>query len=251
MKIQTFFIQDLSPKEAEHLLSSLYVMAVRNLKTITPEYLKKRMKNYEIITLVYEKKSDELLAFSFSHIYFLSCFIFQIPVFHIGLTLVSKSFRGRHISALLFLSVYDFLTKKNVVKKTVYLTGALLTAKCSTPVSFLKIKKSSSHTNWPRIRSHNKLSRLSCSWMSRAFSRHLSRLLSGTETDDFILRDVNKESGFQLAQEEYLFHSKKDRVIVQFFKNNIMFNNELITAVWFHPLVVFFKRKTLSRLVDQ
>ena len=250
MKIQTFFIKDLSPQEVEQLLSSLHTLAVRNLKTVTLEYLKKRMKNYDIITLVYGKTSNELLGFSFSHIYFLPFLVFQIPVFHIGLTLVSQSFRKRHISAVLFLSVYDFLIKKNIVKKTVYLTGALLTAKCSTPVSFLKIKKSSSHTNWPRIRSPHKLSRLSYFWMSKAFSRHLSRLLSGTETDDFILRDVNKESGFQLAQEEYLFHSKKDRVIVQFFKNNIMPNNELITAVWFHPLVVFFKRQTLSRLVD-
>ena len=245
MKTETFLIKNFSSEEKNQLLSILLNMAQKNLKSITQEYLEKRTNNYRIITLVYKQNSDELLAFAFSHTYFLSCFIVSIPVFHVGLTVVSKSFRGRHISSLIFLSMYDFVIKKNIIKKTLYFTGALFTAKCSTPVSFLKIKKSSSNMNWPRIHSENKLSNISYSWISKILSKKLSPLLSNQKTDDFILKNVNTENSFQLSKEEYSFRSKKDKIVVQFFRKNIIPNNELITIVWFHPFVIYFKRKTL------
>ena len=250
MKVKTIALKSLSPAERQSLFSELHSMAAKNVKEITEEYLTVRINRYPYITLVRKGGADNALtAFCFSKIYFLPILFFDIPVFHLGLTVVAQHQRGKKISSTAFYSVYDFAVKNRLVKAfSLFFTGALLSAKCSSPVSFLKIKSSAFHLNWPRVKNENSLSWLSRSHLSGNLSLKLSRLLANQISKDFILRQVNKKSGFQLAEENYSFSSKKSNAVVQFFKKNIIPHNELITVVWFHPLMAVFKRKSLSKI---
>ena len=250
MNVKTIYLKNLSPADKQSLFLDLHSMAKQNVKEITKEYLQFRLNRYPFITLAWAGgEPNTLLAFCFSKIYFMPFLFFNIPVFHLGLTVVAKNQRGKKISSSAFYSLYDFAKKNHFVKKTgIFFTGALLSAKCSSPVSFLKIKSSAFHLNWPRVKNENSLSWFSRSFLSRRLSLKLSWLLADQASQDFILKQVNKKSGFQLEEENYSFSSKKSNVIVRFFKKNIMPHNELITVVWFHPLMAVFKRKSLSKI---
>lgn len=246
--VKSLVIQELSEEGKGKIISSIYQLAKSNLKNITLEYLNKRMREYQIVTLIQlkrEEKENKLLGFSFSQIYFLSCFFsfFKITLFHCGFTLIAKDFRGRKISIAICFSLYRLVLKKRMMNRLlVFLAGILFTAKCSTPVSFLKIKRFTFHLNWPRIKNKNNLSWLSQTKPSAALSRALSRLLAGRESNDFILIGINQGDDYQLEEEKYFFTSKEDQDAVCFFKRHIMPHNELITIAWLHPVFLWFHR---------
>ena len=246
LKIQTLLINCLSVQQQDQLLTDLYNLSKKNLQHITQEYLKQRLNKYSTITLVHSKESSALLAFCFSQVYPLRILkMITLPVLHVGLTVVSKSFQGRKVLVLIFCSLYQFLIQNKRIKKSIYWTGACLSAKCSTPVSFLKIKKSAFHLNWPGISGEDRLSWFSRSPIPRMFSRKLSQLLSKQTSHDFILRDINKKTEFQLIEEEYVFQSQKEKMIVRFFQKHIMPFHELMIVVWFHPVFVWILSKKL------
>ena len=209
------------------------------------------MEGYKIITFIYQGTDDdpyqEILGFSFSSIYFLSGFFMKIPVFHCGLTLLAENFRGRGLSLAFSASLYNLIVSHRMIGRLrIFLTGILFTAKCSSPVSFLKIRRFSFQLSWPRIKDKDSLSFLSRTKPSQALSRALSRKLAGPDrsSDDFILRGINAEDFFQLDEEPFSFKKKQDREAVRFFKRHIMPWNELITIAWFHPLILHLHKKS-------
>lgn len=246
--VKSIIIKELSEKEKEKILFSIYQLAKKDLKNITLDYLNKRMREYQIITLIQmPEEENKLLGFSFSHIYFLGFSYFKITLFHCGFTLIAKNFRGRKVSVNICFSLYKLVLKKKMMNKFfMFVFGILFTAKCSAPVSFLKIKKFTFHLNWPRIKNKNSLSWLSRTKPSAALSRALSRLLAGKESGDFILREINSGEDYQLEKEEYFFTSKKDQDTVQFFKQHIMPHHELITIAWIHPIFLWFHRRNYA-----
>lgn len=244
--VKSLIIKEISEEKKEKILFSMYQLAKNDLKNITLDYLNKRMREYQIITLIQTKEDEEkLLGFSFSHIYFLPFIFsyFKITLFHCGFTLITKKFRGQKISVAICFSLYKLVLKKKMMNRfLIFLFGILFTAKCSTPVSFLKIKKFTFHLNWPRIRNKNSLSWLSQTKLSAALSRTLSRLLANKESNDFILREVNRGEDYRLEEEKYFFTSKKDQDTVYFFKQYIMPHHELVTIAWIHPVFLWFHR---------
>lgn len=248
--VKSIIIKELSEKEKQKILFSIYQLAKRDLKNITLSYLSKRMREYQIITLVQmPEEENRLLGFSFSHIYFfrLGLSYFKSALFHCGFTLIAKEFRGRKVSVNICFSLYKLVLKKKMINKLLmFLFGILFTAKCSAPVSFLKIKKFTFHLNWPRIKNKNSLSWLSQTKPSAALSRALSRLLAGKESDDFILRGINQGEDYQLEEEKYFFASKKDQDTVYFFKQHIMPHHELITVAWIHPVFLWLHRRNYA-----
>lgn len=250
VKVKSLVIKELSEAEKNKILFSIYQLARSNLKTISFDYLNKRMCEYQIVTLIQKKEKEEkeekaLLGFSFSQIYFPYFFFsfLRVTLFHCGLTLISKDFRGRKISIAVCFSLYRLVLKKKMMNKfLVFLFGILFTAKCSTPVSFLKIKHFTFFLNWPKIRDKNSLSWLSKTGPSIALSRTLSQLLAGSSSDDFILRGINQGEDYQLMEEKYSFTTTQDMETVRFFKKHIMPHNELITMAWLHPVFLWFHR---------
>ena len=243
--VRSLMISSVSEEEKRKLIFSLYRLAQKNLKKITLDYLKERADSYQIITLVEEGgHGGVLLGFSFSKMRHIPFFFFKIPVFHCGLTVLSREYRGRRISIEICASLYRIVLKKKMVRRSVTLfVGILFTAKCSTPVSFLKIKRFTSHISQPEIKDEDSLSPLSRTKPLRALSRSLSRLLARQSSEDFILRGINKNGDYLPDEEEYVFSSKKDQITVRFFEKHILPHNELITVSWFHPVFLWIHRK--------
>lgn len=242
LSVKSRILSEFSKEEKKEILSSLYFIARDNLGNITLEYLEKRMKSYKIITLIQNQEEKELIGFSFSQIYFLS--FLKIPIFHCGLTLLSRDFRGQGISIILCASLYKLLLEKKMVSQfLLFFVGILFTAKCSSPVSFLKIKNFTRYFSWPQIKDENHLSWFSRTKPSVFLSQFLSYRLSEQKVDDFILREVNSGEDYQPDKEEYSFKSKKDQLVVRFFKKHIMPHNELITIAWFHPVFLWLHRR--------
>ena len=243
-------IKELSETEREQLLSVLHSFATKNVKSISRDYLGRRMEGYKIITLIYQGTEDnpyqEILGFSFSSIHFLSGFFLKIPVFHCGLTLLAKDFRGRGLSLAVSASLYKLIIQQKMIGRLrIFLTGILFTAKCSSPVSFLKIRRFAFRLSWPKIKDRDNLSFFSQTKPSQALSRALSCRLAGPahSSGDFILREINTEDVFQLDKEPFSFETKQDKEAVQFFKRHIMPRNELITIAWFHPLILRLQKR--------
>ena len=243
LSVKSLILSELSLKEKKKMLSSLYFMARNNLETITPEYLEKRMENYRILTLIQKKGEEKTVrGFSFSQIYFFS--VLKIPVFHCGFTLLSRDFRGKSLSLVICASLHRLLLNKRMVNRFLFFfSGILFTAKCSSPVSFLKIKHFTRYLSWPQIKDEDRLSLLSRSKPSVALSRFLSCLLARKKVDDFILRDVNSGDDYQPDKEGYSFTSRRDQTVVRFFEKHIIPHNELITIAWFHPLFLWLHRR--------
>ncbi len=242
--IQSCMIQDLSESQRERLVLSFCALARGSLKAIAGEYIYRRMSKYKILTLIRRGAGGELAGFSFSDVYFARFLGAPFPVFHCGLILLARDFRGRGLSTEVCASLYKLVTERKMIKRPfMLLFGLLFTAKCSSPVSFLKIRKLSRGFSWPKIKDGRGLSRLSRSGWSRALSRFLSRRMGGPVSEDFILRGVNKESGFQLDEEDYVFHSKKEKAAVDFFRSRILPESELITVAWFHPLWLWLREQ--------
>ena len=249
-EIRSCLIKDLSEKDRDRLLIVLHSFSEKNVKSISRDYLARRMKGYKIITLIYqgtdENPYEEILGFAFSSIYFLSGLFLKIPVFHCGLTLLAKNFRGRGLSLAVCASLYKLIVQQRMIGSLrILLTGILFTAKCSSPVSFLKIRRVAYQLSWPKIKDEDSLSFLSRTKLSRALSRALSCKLAGPDrsSDDFILRGINAQDFFQLEAESFSFEKKQDKEAVRFFKRHIMPWNELITIAWFHPLVLCLQRR--------
>ena len=242
LSVKSRILSELPGEEKKELLSSLYLIARDNLGNITLEYLEKRMESYKIITLIQNREEKELKGFSFSQIYFFS--FLKIPIFHCGLTLLSRDFRGRGVSVILCASLYKLLLEKKMVSRfLLFFAGILFTAKCSSPVSFLKIKNFTRYFSWPQIKDENRLSWFSRTKPSVFLSQFLSYRLSKQKVDDFILREINSGEDYQPDEEEYSFKSRKDQMVVRFFKKNIMPHNELITIAWFHPVFLWLHRR--------
>ena len=242
LSVKSRILSELSEEEKKEILSSLYFIARENLGNITLEYLEKRMESYKIITLIQSQEEKELMGFSFSQIYFLS--FLKIPIFHCGFTLLSRSFRGKGISIILCASLYNLLLEKKMVSRfLLFFAGILFTAKCSSPVSFLKIKNFTRYFSWPQIKDEDRLSWFSRTKPSVFLSRFLSYRLSEQKVDDFILREINSGEDYQPDEEEYSFKSKEDQKVVRFFETHIMPHNELITIAWFHPVFLWFHRR--------
>ena len=243
--VRSFSLSTAGEEEKKELVLSLYRFAQKNLKKITLDYLKERADSYQIITLI-EKggQGGRLLGFSFSKMRRTPFLFFKIPVFHCGLTVLSREYRGRSISIEIGADLYRTVLKKKMVSRPVMLfAGILFTAKCSTPVSFLKIKRFTSYISQPEIKDESNLSFLSRTKPLKALSRSLSRTLAGQNSEDFILRDINKNGDYLPDEEEYVFSSKKDQNTVRFFEKHILPHNELITVSWFHPVFLWIHRK--------
>ena len=242
LSVKSRILSELSEEEKKEVLSSLYSLARGNLGNITLEYLEKRLKNYKIITLIYSQEGKELMGFSFSQIYFFS--FLKIPVFHCGFTLLSRSFRGRGISIILCASLHKLLLEKKMMNRFLFFfSGILFTAKCSSPVSFLRIKHFTRYFSWPQIKDENCLSWFSRTKPSVFLSRFLSYRLSEQKIDDFILRGVNSGEDYQPDKEKYSFTSKRDQAVVRFFEKHIIPHNELIIIAWFHPIFLWLHRR--------
>lgn len=252
IRVSSRLIKEISPQERERLLSVLHSFAKRHVKSVNREYLNRRLQDYKIITLIQQgiqrggtqmlNDSSDLLGFSFSSIYFLSGFFLKIPVFHCGLTLLHKNFRRRGLSLAVSASLYELIIQKKMISRLrLFFAGVLFTAKCSSPVSFLKIRRFAFRLSWPKIKDRDNLSFLSRTKPSQTLSRALSERLAGEENSsrDFILRGINTEEDvFQLNEEIYSFKTEREREAVRFFKKHIMPQNELITIAWFHPLIL-------------
>ena len=266
--VQSFLIEELSAGQKESLVRSFFALARLSLKGMTEAYIRERMLKYKIITLIQEDLKARaaagseaaaaagaaggagieagLAGFSFSNVYFFRFLYFmRLPVFHCGLIVLRRDWRGRGFSAAVPASLYQLVLEKKMLSRFLMIFfGLLFTAKCSSPVSFLKIRKFARGFSWPKIKDEDSLSWLSRAGWSKALSRFLSARLSGQISGDFILRGVNKNSGYQPDEEEYAFHSEKDKAAAGFFKKRIMPESELITAAWFHPLWLYFQRKS-------
>lgn len=243
---ENVLLSGLSQKQQAVILASLYRFSIKNLKGVSYQYLDQRMRNYKILTLI--KTRGLLAGFSFSQIYFFS--FLKIPVFHCGTTVVSKEWRGQGVSGLVVRSLYRFVIKAGLINRWgMFFFGVCLTAKCSSPVSFLKLRKLTGFLICPQIGSEEGLSWLSRTRLSQALSGFLSHKLTKGQgrCRDFILRGVNREEGFWLDEEKYLFQSPKDQVTVRFFKKHILPHNELLVLTWFHPLFLWWPGKTPFR----
>ena len=249
--IKSCVIDELSASQRESLISALCELAKNSLKGMKREYISERMLKYKILTLIQNQKKSggvgEIVGFSFSDIYFFRFLLISFPVFHCGLAVVGRDFRGRGASVAVVASLYKLLLKKKMLSRfLMILFGLLFTAKCSNPVSFLKIRSFSRRLSWPKIKDEDSLSRLSRAKWSKALSRFLSRRLADQNSEDFILRGVNRESGYRPDKEEYNFHSKTEKTAVSFFRKHIMPDSELITVAWFHPLWLWLQNQNYS-----
>ena len=236
---ENILLSGLSEKQQQALLSSLYRFSKKNLKDVSFQYLDQRMRNYKILTLLGHQ--GHLTGFSFSQIYFFS--FLRIPVFHCGATVVSKQWRGRGAAGVVIHSLYRFVVKTGLINRwRMLFFGVGLTAKCSSPVSFLKLRKLTGFMICPQVNKEGGLSWLSRTRLSRALSCFFSHKLTKGQRvcRDFILRGVNQEGGFQLDEEKYLFPHLKDQVTVCFFKKHIFPYNELLVLAWFHPLFLYW-----------
>lgn len=243
--IKSILIKDITEEGKLALLDSLYKMSQNNLQSIGKDYLKKRFDTYQIITFLTEAKSNQVIAFSFSKFYLLS--YFKTPIFHFGLTVIDKRYRGKKISILISKSVYKLLLEKKIINKLiVWLFGLCFIAKSSSPVPFLKIKKSTFSLHWPRVKNERELSYLSRTRLSQYFSRFLSQLTGENITNDYILKDTNGRSVFLIHQENYNFTLAKDQTIVRFFKNHIIPNHSLLSIAWVHPIALYFQKSYKS-----
>ena len=240
---ENILLSPLSESRRKMILSSLYRFSLNNLKEVSYQYLDQRMRNYKILTLI--KTREGLAGFSFSQIYFFS--VLRIPVFHCGTTVVSKKWRGQGSAGLVIHSLYRFVIKTGLISRwSLFLFGVGLSAKCSSPVSFLKLKKLAGFMICPHIASEEALSWLSRTWISRVLSKVLSHKLTKGQNlcRDFILRGINQE--FQLEGEKYLFQNPQEQVTVRFFKKHILPHNELLALTWFHPLFLWWPGREAS-----
>ncbi len=237
MEFKSLMIDELSDRDKGYFFNAFYNLSKRNLQTITKEYLDHRFKKYKIIGFFFNKENNEIMAFSFFTYYTASYKFLKIPIFHYGLTVVDESIRGQAVLTSLSKSIYHFLKDRKIINPiSVWVLGLLFTSKCSTPVSFLKIRKTNFSFNWPKIKNEQSLSYLSGTSLSMKLSRFLSQTISTQTTGDYIIRDVNNSNDYALKKEAYKFSSKKDKMTVGFFKNHIQPCNELITISWCHPI---------------
>lgn len=228
-----------------HLLSSemkakwaqeLHNLSQSNLNKITKDYLEKRLNKYESLLVAHDNK--EIIGYMFSHIYETSFVFFKVPTVHIGLTVVDKKYRRQNIAGRFAYNVY--LATKEKLGGSFFLSGVILTSKCSSPISFLRMQRASLNFGLPRIKNEKDFTFLSRSSPSQKLSQILTNTIAGETSSDYLLRNVNIDSGFQLENEEFIGRNTKEQNTIDFFKRNVMPHNELLFVSWVHPVFLLW-----------
>lgn len=233
--IRTFDLRSLEEEEIEILCQQLYDFSRHNTFKITPEYLLKRLKNYNI--LCYAKSGDNIVGFGFADFRKLSLSFFKnLPLIHFGLMIIDNGWRGDRLSRIISRSTVKFVVKKNGYKT--YFTGFAVSAKCSSPVSFYRLQQASLKLGFPKFNTQGDLNYVSKTFMGRKLSQCIAKALELGDIQDFILKDTNVDSGFMLSQEDYVTNSPYEKKVLNFFNKNVIPHNEVLFMTYAHPIFV-------------
>ncbi len=224
-------LQRKTPDEINEIVEQLTVFSHHQVAAITREYIEARVRKYNTLALLWSDDSVDakLAGFGFAHVQDFS-FGIKVPWIHYGLMIIDKSYREQRGSTKLAREIVSYVCTQRRWKMSV--TGVLLTAKCSSPISFMRLHLGSYRTGFPRIKSGASFDFLTRSKPMRLLSRKISQALGVEATEDFLIRDVNKDSGFSLERETYWAHTSYQDRIIDYFHRHVLPENELIFVTW-------------------
>jgi hypothetical protein len=232
--LKVYQLKSLSADERLDLCQRLLSFSESNTQETTLEYLQKRAESYSHLCLALAE--DKIVGFGFADKRSLKLSLFRnFPLIHFGLMIIDKEWRGERISRAISLHLIRSISKE--VGPTIYLTGFAVSAKCSSPVSFYRLQQASLKIGFPKFNQKGALDNLSQSFVGKALSRSISRALNLGDIENFVIRDVNKESGFRLHQEEYKTNSSYEEKVLTFFQKNVIPNNEVLFISYTHPVI--------------
>lgn len=231
LKIQFHWTTKLSEQKKQDWNDKLFELSKENLSVITKEYLRKRIDRYEGMITAHSK--GKLVGYMFTHIYEAQFPIVKMPTVHIGLTVVDRKFRGQNMAGKFAYQVY--LATKEKLGGSFFFSGVLLTSKCSSPISFLRMQKASLNFGLPRIKNEEELDLISNSAISKYISKIITKTISNSENPSFLLKDVNDDSGFKLESENYQPRNPFEAKTIKYFERHVMPKNELLYVSWVHP----------------
>jgi hypothetical protein len=226
-------LRSLSESELNELCQNLYNFSLRNTQEITPEYLMKRIIGYSILCLVYS--GDQIVGFGFADYRELSLGLLKkFPLIHFGLMIIDRDWRGERISRFMTKSIIRFVVKKAGLR--VMISGFAVSAKCSSPVSFYRLQQGSFNIGFPKFNRTGDLHFLSRSKIGKTLSQSIAKALNLGTISDYLLLNSNTESGFKLSKEEYITNSAYEEKVLNFFKKNVIPDNEVLFITYAHPI---------------
>jgi hypothetical protein len=218
-------------EQIDNIVDELTRFSQTQVASITRDYLLTRARKYNMLALLWSDQSPdaELAGFGFAHVQEFSIGV-KLPWIHYGLMIIDKSFRERRASTQLARSIVSNVCQQRRLRMS--MTGVLLTAKCSSPISFMRLHLGSFRTGFPRIKTGARFDFLTRSLPMRLLSRRISQALGAEATDDFLIRDVNKKSGFSLEREIYWAHTPYQDRVIDYFHRHVLPDNELLFVTW-------------------
>jgi hypothetical protein len=232
--VETLDLSILTDFEREDLCQRLFAFSEGNILTITYEYLLKRLTNYNILCLALS--DDQIIGFGFANHCRISLSRFRnLPLIHFGLMIIGNDWRGDRVSSIISKCLARFVIKKSGIKT--YLTGFAISAKCSSPVSFYRLQQGSMKLGFPKFDSKGELDFISKTKIGQTLSQSVSEALGLGAITDFVIRDSNLDSGFQLAKEKYITNSPYESKVLAFFQKKVIPHNEVLFISYAHPIL--------------
>lgn len=235
ISIETLDLPLLGEAELTVLCEKLYQFSNPNTQKITPAYLLKRLKNYNVLSVA--TSQDKIIAFGFADYRKITVEpVRNFPLIHFGLMIVDSEWRGDRVSRLLSKCTVKFVTRKNGIKT--FFTGFAISAKCSSPVSFYRLQQASLKLGFPKFNKHGELDSLSKSRIGKTLSQNISRTLGMDGIGNFIIENSNVSSGFQLSEENYVTNTTYEKNVLSFFKKNVLPHHEVLFISYGHPFFI-------------
>lgn len=234
VRTQVTRLAELTPDGRDRLLGELLALARRNVEAISREFIAQRLERYNYLVTARDIEDGRLLGFGTSKLSrskFRS--IFPARLMHLGLMVVDARAQGRHVSRVMGEALFWKMWRMSPV--SVSLFGIFCSGKCSSPASYTAFLRKSRGFCVPRIVTREGDAGLRHSRLAETAADRFRQFLD-LEGSGFVLKGVNRDAAFVLGRKNFEFDGP-DRRILSFFEREVFPDSELLTVVWYHPVL--------------
>jgi hypothetical protein len=146
---------------------------------------------------------------------------------------IDSEMQRKHVSRSLGEALFWVMWRRS--PWSVSLFGIVCSGKCSSPASYAALQRKSRGFCVPEIVMRNGAPHLRHSRLA-AYAASRARRFLALPGSGFVLKGSNRDGSFMLGQRSFAFDGR-DRRLLDYFACEIFPDSELLTVVWYHPLM--------------
>jgi len=228
----------LTPAGRDTVLRDLHALASRNVQEVTAAYVSQRLDRYNYVVTARQRPDGRLLGFGLAK---LSAAKFRpyLParLMHLGLMVIDSNVQGRHVSRSMGEALFWNMWRRAPLSVSVF--GVFCSGKCSSPASYMAFQRKSRGFCFPEIVLHDGEPSLRHSALADSAATRFRRFLD-LKGSGFVLKGINRDGSFVLGRKDFTFIGD-DRPILAYFESEIFPDSELLTIIWYHPLMSLWR----------